>query len=90
MQKLATSSNTRAITSAADAYHQAMTALTSNAVSLEDKQNTNIDGLLSQLEEETAKPDIILEQVRVQVPDQAENAIDDALEASWREHGHYC
>ena len=84
MQKLATSNNTRAITSAADAYHQAMTALTRNAVSLEDKQNTNIDGLLSQLEEETAKHNIILEQVRVQVPDQAENAIDDALEASWK------
>ena len=83
IQKLATGSNTQAITSAANAYHTAMTALSNNIPSLE-KQNRNADSLLGQLEEETAKHNVILEQVRVQVPDQAEGAIDNALDASWK------
>lgn len=83
MQKLVTSNNTRAITSAANAYYQTMTALSDNVVSLK-KQNTNVDELLNQLEEETAKHNVILEQVRIQVPDQAVGAIDTALGASWK------
>ena len=83
MQKLVTSNNTRAITSSVNAYYQAMTALSDNVVSLK-KQNTNVDELLNQLEEETAKHNVILEQVRIQVPDQAEGAIDKALGASWK------
>src|SRR3989344_2277729 len=83
MQKLVTSNNTRTITSSANAYYQAMTALSANVVSLK-KQNTNVDELLNQLEEETAKHNVILEQVRIQVPDQAVGAIDRALEGSWK------
>ncbi len=83
MQKLVTSNNTRAITSAANTYYQAMTALSDNVVSLK-KQNTNVDELLNQLEEETAKHNVILEQVRIQVPGQAVGAIDIALGASWK------
>ena len=83
IQKLATSNNTRAITSAANAYRKAMIVF-SDDIASQGKQNTNVEGLLSQVEEETAKHNVILQQVRVQVPDQAEDAIDGALEASWK------
>ena len=83
IQKLATSDNTRAITLAANAYRRAMTALSDN-ITLPKEQNDNVDGLLGRLEEETAKHNVVLEQVRVQVPDQAEDAISSALEASWK------
>jgi len=84
IQKLATSNNTQAITSAANAYHTAMTALSNNIASQEKQNGNKTDGLLGQLEEETAKHNVILGQVRVQVPDQAEGAIDNALDASWK------
>lgn len=83
IQKLATSNNTRAITSAANAYYQAMTAISDNITSAE-KQNTNANDLLNQVEKETAKHNIILEQIRVQVPNQTEDVINRALEASWK------
>ncbi len=83
MQKLATSNNIQAITQAANAYDQTMTALSDNIVSLKDKGG-NVDELLGQMEEETAKHNVILEQVRIQVPDQSEKAIGSALEASWK------
>ena len=82
IQKVATSNNIQAITAAANAYDTAMTALSDTIPAL--KQNSNADDLLGQLEEETAKHNVILQQVRVQVPDQAEGAIDNALEASWK------
>ncbi len=75
MQKLAASKNTLAITSSANAYRKAMTSL------IDDKSS---EDQIEQLEKETAKHNVILEQVRIQVPDQAENAIENALDASWK------
>ncbi|OGK18988.1 hypothetical protein A3D80_03630 [Candidatus Roizmanbacteria bacterium RIFCSPHIGHO2_02_FULL_40_13b] len=82
MQKVATSTNTQAITATANAYETAMTALSNNIALV--KQNGTADDQLRQLERETAKHNVILEQVRVQVPDQAESAINGALQASWK------
>src|SRR3990167_11193896 len=75
MQKAAVSKNTLAITSSANAYRKAMTSI------IDDKSS---EDQIEQLEKETAKHNVILEQVRVQVPDQAEGAIENALGASWK------
>ena len=83
MEKLVDSNNIKAITASAKEYGQSMAVL-SNTISTLDRQNNNTDDLLKQLEEETAKHTIILEQVKVQVPDQVEDTIDGALEASWK------
>lgn len=83
MQKLATSKNAQAVAVAANSYQQTMSTLADDVISLK-KQNVNVDGLIKQLEEETTKHNVILEQVRVQVPDQAGTAVDKALEASWK------
>ncbi len=83
MQKLATSQNTTAITAVAQAYRKTMTELSDNIATL-GKENSSTAHLLGQLEEETAKHNIILEQVRIQVPDQVEDVVNNALEASWK------
>src|SRR3990167_7620607 len=82
MKKVPPSTNTKAITATANAYETAMTALSNNIALV--KQNGTADDQLRQLERETAKHNVILEQVRVQVPDQAESAINGALQASWK------
>ncbi len=74
IQRLAGSANIQAITSATNAYRQAMSAVS---------DNLEVDSL-NQMEEETTKHNVVLEQVRFQVSDQAEGALNSALEASRR------
>lgn len=83
IQKLAVSNNTAVMTTAVNSYQQTMSAVT-DSIALLKKQNIKEDDLITQVEEETAKHDVILEQVRVRVPDQIEASIDKALEASWK------
>ncbi len=83
IQQLAASDNSRAISSAANSYRQTMTEVSDNLVSLSG-QNKNVTDLLGNLETETAKHNVILEQVRIQVPNQADAAVGEALKASWK------
>ena len=83
IQRLATSNNNQAIASAAKAYDQAMASISNNLASLK-KGDSSTDDLLKLLEEETAKHDVILEQARVQVPDQVADELDKALRANWK------
>ena len=83
IQQLASSDNFQAISFAANSYRQTMTDVSNNLVSLSG-QNENVTDLLGNLETETAKHNVILEQVRIQVPNQADAAVGEALKASWK------
>ena len=80
---MASSDNFQAISFAANSYRQTMTDVSNNLVSLSG-QNENVTDLLGNLETETAKHNVILEQVRIQVPNQADAAVGEALKASWK------
>lgn len=83
MQQLADSTNTQAVVAAAINYATAMKTVSDNIVNL-NEQNVNVDDLVKKTESETAKHNVVLEEVAVRVPDQAKDAIEKALEASWK------
>lgn len=83
MQQLADSTNTKAVVAAAVNYTAAMKTVSDNIVGL-NEQNVNVDDLVKKTESETAKHNVVLEEVAARVPDQAKDAIEKALEASWK------
>lgn len=83
MQKLATTNNIFETSFSANSYHNAMQSIYNKIASLQ-KEDNKTDDILKLIEEETAKHNIILEQVRVQAPSQVESSIKRALEASWK------
>lgn len=72
-----------AVSVAAKNYENVMNTVTQDLQGL-DKTSQAAKDIFKQIEEETARHTIILEQVVIKVPDSAQDAIDRALQASWQ------
>ncbi|HLC94642.1 MAG TPA: DUF5667 domain-containing protein [Patescibacteria group bacterium] len=82
MQQLATLKSTT-VASAAENYQKIMDDMTEGLTGF-DLKDQEIKDILKEVENETAKHSIILERIAVQIPDEAKDAIEAALEASWK------
>lgn len=71
------------VTVAADNYQNTMETTTTALTKL-NVQSQEVKNLLKTVDEETAKHNIILEKVAIQVPNQAKSAVALALKASWK------
>lgn len=83
MQEMIEQKQVNGLSAAAAGYERAMTELADNAQVLK-KQNVNINELLKEIEKETAKHNIVLEEAVVQVPDNQKESVEKAIEANWQ------
>ncbi len=83
MQELAKNNKTSGYQTAANSYETAMQGALDRLQTLKT-QKADVTALSKTIETETAKHDVVLEQVAVQAPVSAKASVDKALEASWK------
>lgn len=81
IQQLSSTDKPQVISRIADSYQESMEEAAGNLQTLKE-ENKDVQSLLNQVEEETAKHLVVLEEVSAQVPDQAKEALGKCIEAS--------
>jgi len=84
MQKLVSSANAGAINNAVNNYKSSMESATSGLNQLQQQNTSGLDVLIKEVEQETAKHNIVLEEAAVKAPEGAKDEMQGAIEAAWK------
>ncbi|OGH12461.1 MAG: hypothetical protein A2857_00135 [Candidatus Levybacteria bacterium RIFCSPHIGHO2_01_FULL_36_15] len=82
MEEITKLSKLQELSNIAQDYKNTIEAMADNIEKI-DKDKKEIKDLLKTVEEETAKHNIILEEVSVKLPDEAKDMVEQAIEANW-------